>query len=185
MTTLAEIQSFLEDKTIAIIGNSESLLRERHGEAIDAFDAVIRINCGIPLGRRKALGSRTDILALALALSQYDIEKCFHPEFIMWMTPKREIMSPYLKEVAYIHDEQSWCELYDRVGSRPSTGCMMIDFIVRQTNYRAVGLFGFDFWKTKTWYIERSHIGPHVPHFEEQYISELSQQFHNISLIAS
>ena len=57
-------RSFLEDKTVAIIGPASSVLFEENGDEIDKYDVLIRINRGSELvdDKKEFVGSRTDVL---------------------------------------------------------------------------------------------------------------------------
>ncbi|WP_417708327.1 glycosyltransferase family 29 protein [Roseibium aggregatum] len=45
--------SSLEGKRVALVGNASSLRNARHGDLIDSFDVVVRMNLGYPLITRK------------------------------------------------------------------------------------------------------------------------------------
>ena len=62
---LEELQFYMKDKTIALIGNGARLLNKSDGNEIDSHDVVIRINGGAPFCEiekyKKILGKKHDI----------------------------------------------------------------------------------------------------------------------------
>lgn len=177
MIGLEELQNYLKDKTIAIVGNAQSILEIKHPE-IDASDVVIRINKGFPQGKEKYLGSRTDILALAVPLGMARIKEKFNPKCIIWINVKNANPTPVKTGNLFIYPQTFWDDLYCTLKSYPSTGCMVTDLILNRCNCKAkkVFLYGFDFWKTGTWYHREQNYyppHPHNPKKEEAYITGL------------
>jgi len=84
-----ELLSYLQDKTVAIVGPAPYLLGQNKGSIIDSYDVVIRIQHGIP--NTDDYGSRTDIIQSCLNLNygppliQYlkTIDKDKRPKFII------------------------------------------------------------------------------------------------------
>lgn len=172
-----DLQGYLKGKTVAIIGNSQSVLKAEHPE-IDGFDIVIRMNKGFPQGKEKHIGSRTDILAVAVPVGMMTIKEKFNPKYIVWINVNGANPAPGKAENLFIYPQKFWDDLYHALGDYPSTGCMVTDLILSRCNHNAkdVSLYGFDFWKTETWYhIEQDYYPrhPHNPEKEEIYIRDL------------
>ena len=51
------------NKHIVLVGNSVDSLTKKQGRDIDSFDLVVRFGKGVPTGKEKFIGSRTDIWA--------------------------------------------------------------------------------------------------------------------------
>lgn len=159
----------LKDKNVAIIGNAESVL-SRKKEIDNKHDVIVRMNRGFPKGKEEYIGSRTDILATSLPLSEQDIKENYNPKFIVWCTPKKELMTTYLRMNSIYYPIVNWNVLYSTLCARPSTGCMIFDFIYNYRNFKSLHLYGFDFWATNNWYTNRIHLAQHDPNQEKKYI---------------
>lgn len=61
-----EYRSFLENKSIAIVGPASSVMFEENGVFIDSHDVIVRINKGVELAKRQDkaayIGGKTDVL---------------------------------------------------------------------------------------------------------------------------
>ena len=66
--TAEDLQIFCEKKSIAIVGNSESLCSKNLGSNIDDHDVVVRFNRAMPRRNAKVThGRRTDIWSAAMS----------------------------------------------------------------------------------------------------------------------
>jgi hypothetical protein len=56
--------NWFKDKRVAIVGGSDSVLKEKLGEYIDGFDVVVRINKGVEIiaTQSEYVGEKTDVL---------------------------------------------------------------------------------------------------------------------------
>ncbi|PKM46517.1 MAG: hypothetical protein CVV05_02240 [Gammaproteobacteria bacterium HGW-Gammaproteobacteria-1] len=166
--TLDDIGHCLSGRRVALVGNSERLFES--DRQVDGYERVIRINNGHLAGRHHATaGSRTDVLALSLAV---DVSEPLFESvgLVMWMTPKHEMITPELAPFLTHYPQAQWDRLYAELGTRPSTGCMMFDFLIRNIGFASLTLLGFDFWRSPTWYTAASRPGPHSPENEERYV---------------
>lgn len=75
---------FLKDKTVALVGPSESISGTNKGHIIDKFDIVVRLNKSLPLPSKLAadIGTKTDILYNSLNTSDYPGQNKFYPELL-------------------------------------------------------------------------------------------------------
>lgn len=145
------LRNMLDGKTVAIIGNAESLFDEDRSEAIDAYDYVLRMNCGVRLSEEQ----------LRLTTRRCEIYTCsgygcINKDMETDRPKVRVSMSPRHRDKAHadiFYPIQWWRELQHEVGEgyRPTTGAMVIDMISRMP-VTGVGVFGMDHWKTKTFY---------------------------------
>jgi hypothetical protein len=160
-------------KTIAVVGNARSLLASAHGAAIDAHDVVLRMNRGLA-AVPGAQGSRTEILAFATFRGVADIHERFGARWHIWMSPKERDAAPrsQLPPMTEFYDLDRWQALHDHLGSRPSVGAMVLDYLSTK-DPRGVTVFGFDFKRSHTFYQQKQHIGPHDYRSEEAFCEEL------------
>jgi hypothetical protein len=164
--------SYLQRCSVALVGNAQSIFGTEHGAAIDNHDVVVRMNAGWVVDAR-CQGSRTDILCLSMGLDRTAVQDKFGNPQVIWMTPKRRMMHASLRKFGvYYYPKRCWRILKnDLSGSRPSTGAMAVDLFCRQLSVVNITLYGFDFKKTKTFYLEQDHVGPHRYDLEEQFVT--------------
>lgn len=180
--SFVELQSFLSGKSVAIIGNANSIFNDALGAEIDTHDVVIRINYGY-IKDPVAQGSKTTIWAGSVALNEREVQEHFAPAYAMWMTPKRRSLpdySPTFRRKLYMHPLEIWEILQKELAplgdgqARPTTGAMVVNFVVKHCSPSRVRLYGFDFFKTKTFYEKRLPKNkPHDFHAEEVWVEKL------------
>lgn len=164
-------QQLLKDKSIALLGNAESVLKKK--KDIDKFDIVARCNRGYPKGKEEYIGSRTDVLFLSIPSHDRVIKEEYDPKCIMWCTPLREGMSDWLLANTVSFSLDDWNDLVIIIGARPSTGCIAITYLVKYVAFKSLTLFGFDFWSTPNWYTGCKNIRNHSPVREREYIETM------------
>lgn len=161
--SLEPLKKLLKNKTVAIVGNSQKILNEKHGAEIESHDIVIRFNKGFPQGGPDALGKRTDILFLACTLSNIEL-KIFNATY----TVKRSNLC------------QNACDFdvskYDRCSlkqgrANPSTGFLAINFAL-STECKSIDLYGFDFFKSPTYYNPKDYKTLHDGQSEAVKVKE-------------
>lgn len=170
--TPGKLQEYLKDKKIAVIGNARTVLEEEHPE-IDGYDVIIRFNKGKPNGKEKHIGSRTDILSLCIPFSE-DMKQ-LKPKYIIWLDIDGRNPLTLLDDEVFVYLYEP--ELRRILGVPPSSGCMIIDFLIRKCGCRPEDLFlyGFDFFKSGTWYrgADVKYNCPHAGDIEKRYVQEL------------
>jgi hypothetical protein len=167
---------FFTNQRVALFGNAKSVLLTE--KEIDAkYDIICRMNSGFPKGKEQYIGTRTDILFLSTPLTEEEI-KIYNPIYLIWCTPKHEKMTEYIKANALIYPESDWQILHDKLGHRPSTGMMAINILLNMSSlWTSLSLYGFDHWKTETWYTNRIAPCHHNPEAEKQYLEEIMSNF--------
>ena len=157
----AELDRALAGKRVALVGNARSLAQQRHGQAIDAADLVVRINRA-PMPAAASHGTRTDWLALAVRLPEADRLR-LNPQRILWMSPKRKRLDWRSASGPgfYLHPLPDYRALAARLGAPPTTGAMMIDLCLRSRLSR-LDLFGFDFFASRS--LSGRRTAEQVPH---------------------
>jgi hypothetical protein len=169
---------WLAGKSVAIVGNAQSLLDDcRYGAIIDSFDVVVRMNAGA-VRDPHAQGSRTDLLAISTLLEDKAILQ-FAATHIILMSPRRRTDMPVqcgaLAYSWFFYPLEWWRKLNLDLGARPSTGAMVIDLICRHSHARQVDVFGFDFKRSPTFYADQDSKGPHDFVREERFVVELAE----------
>lgn len=167
---MQELMAYLENKNIALVGNAKSIFDKTRD--IDKHEVIIRLNKGTPNGKEAFIGKRTDVLAVSMDLTKIEIKGLFgDPKFLMYMTPhNRENLSWHLSNNASFYPKLNWRVLKRTLEARPSTGCMMFDFLWNYIEFSELHIYGFDFMKSPNWYTEKIHVGPHNYEAEEHYI---------------
>ena len=155
--SLAEIQKFCEGKRICLIGNANSVLKEKRD--MDSFDVIGRMNRGMPQGKEEFIGSRTNILFLSTHMSGENIRSSFNPRFVVWMTACNRLASSWVLDNAIQNPVEDWEALYDKLSINPTTGLMALNFILKHIDFKDLTIYGFDFFTTKTWYNTRVDSG--------------------------
>lgn len=159
-------------RRVLLVGNAESLLTVGVPD-VRAADVIVRMNRGGEMTRQHPiLGTRTDILLISGFRERLDEFLDTNPQ-VVWMTPRWRDHLP-ADQVARLdfYPLEWWQALSDRLGHRPSTGCMGVDLLSRLVEGGELHLHGFDFWKTPTHYTGRSRPGPHSPEAEEAFARE-------------
>jgi len=172
MKNLIELKHYFLDKKVCLIGNANSVLNVE--KDYSRYDIICRMNYGTPVGNEKYLGSRTDVLFTSAPLSKEYIIENFSPYYIIWMTPKIEIATRWVKENIYgRYSIEDWYKLYNTLNARPTTGCMTIDFLVKYISFASLNVFGMDFYKSNDWCHDKPVRPVHNPKAEEVYILNL------------
>lgn len=140
---LTQLKDLLKNKRVAIVGNSSKILEKTQGAEIEKHDIVIRFNKGFPQGKPEALGKRTDILFLACTLSNLEL-KIFNAKY----TVKR---SNLCQNVCNFNLDKSDRRQLKQGGAQASTGFVAINLAL-SAGAKNIDLYGFDFFKSPTYY---------------------------------
>lgn len=177
------IQGICFEQDVAIVGNAQSLLDRNLGDEIDSHDIVVRLNKGVTIEKN---GHKCDIHCASGREGIVDPQdfKTEIPQISFWMTPKYREMAP---SHFYLFPEMSWRNLKMRAlpggADRPTTGLMAI-YMILQTGAANINLYGFDFWQTKTFYLDRRGSRPaHNPAKERDFVDELIRGDSRLRLI--
>ena len=148
---------FLKDKSIALVGNANSLFDGHYGEVIDSYDVVCRINRGFTNIIPKfhlSTGKRTDILFINLFktidkhINLYSkTEMLKHTYFFFQMSDTKDSRDNE-KMPKYIFND-----LVEQLGGyNPSTGMRCLYYLHNQISFKKCGIFGFDWKKTPSYF---------------------------------
>lgn len=147
-----QISEMLHGKNIAIVGNSKSVIGKKF--PVDSHDVVIRINgaWNLPNELQESVGVRLDILCISEAKKNLEYLINNIPN-VIFMSPKnRNFISKKSSNSLYFYPEEWWLSLYKQLGSRPSTGCMVVDMVSRLIGTGSLTLYGFDFFQNASWH---------------------------------
>lgn len=169
-------ESSVRNKTVAVVGNASSLLQHDFGEIIDACDLVIRMNLGF-VQRPESQGSRTDIVVTSIPIEMKDLLETYSPQGVIWATSKRRrIPADYYHNKHFhfeLHPLHHWWALRWRLEARPSTGAILLNYLWSRCSARQVSVFGFDGFRSPTFYESRKDIGPHCKESEDAFVSRI------------
>lgn len=158
----------LAGRTVALVGNAQSLSHEALGHDIDGCDLVVRLNSAPGCGQASH-GSRTDWLASSMFPPGRRIRR-INPGILLWMSPRHRVMAyaAYGWRVPLvIYPVGFWRTLCTTLGARPSTGAMAVDLLTRCGEYAELRLYGFDFFQSGSLSQRNLHSPP--PHdFERE-----------------
>lgn len=169
-----EIQTLIQKfkgKSIALVGGAQSIFNDTYGAQIDAAETVIRINRSYPKKERYQ-GKKTDLLALSCDINRLRHWFYYNNAPILWMTPKRDSLQNWINRYKqlFLYDVTDYNRLSAELdGNRPSTGAMILDFIVNHLQPEELSLYGFDFKKTNTLFTKKQKLGPHNWDIERLY----------------
>lgn len=174
--TLAEL---VAHQSIALVGNSEAILRQCPAEIIDRHDLVIRINRGLPrvIGE-KAIGCRTSIWATAKYWP--DLDPPADCAAILWMKltemGKRHLAElrasrPKVPIVEWPQKFEDECREY--VGADPGTGIRLLWWLRTYTSMRSVSVYGMDCWDVPSHWSGKKNTKNHYPELERQAMLRL------------
>lgn len=180
--SLDKIQKFCKGKNICLIGNADSVLRKK--KDIDSFDVVCRMNRGKPEGKEEYLGSRTDIHFLSTSMSRKNIQHAFSPRFIVWMTICNRLAHPWVMANAIQNPPEDWKALQKALRINPTTGFLALNFVLKHIDFKSLTIYGFDFFKTKTWYNTKIDSGQkHSGEKEKVLVMNMIKGRKNVSLL--
>lgn len=188
MGSLIALQELCEGKSIAIVGNAQSLLDMNLGEEIDSHDIVVRINQSVSSQKHilDRIGHKCDIYtASGTGMVPVRFHKTTVPKLCFYMTTlNRDSALDYF----HFFPEEMWYTLQKELNAgkdiRPSTGLMTIYMILNATKFKSLNIYGFDFWETKTFYNPSLYVAKtHRPKSEKEYILDMISKYDNVKLI--
>lgn len=164
---IEEIGKHITGKSVAIVGNAQSIFTKNNGEKIDNHDFVIRFNRGF-IFKEKSQGKRTDLLLLACEPTDEEIAS-YNARFVCNRSKH------YHNKTKYTITNSQRQLMKDRIGSQPSTGFMAVD-ICMNFGAKSIDLYGFDFEKTPTYYNPVGYVTKHNYSKEEEIIRDYERQ---------
>lgn len=153
------MKEWFENKSVALVGNAQSLFDLKLGEEIDSHEVVVRLNKAAMLINRfdaeKSHGKRTDVW---IFWSVQEYHKYFkdHPTIKKMHAGHQFRQNNKIKEVDFIYPDHLYTELKKVAGPRknPTTGFIAIDYVLH-CEPSSLSIYGFDWKETPT------HTDPH------------------------
>lgn len=174
------MEQWFENKSVAVVGNAQSLFENSYGKLIDSHDVVCRINVGIKIIDPEAQGSKTDIHVFSkwewmesLRLLDYT-RKNLHTSFKGRNKDNFRVSYFSLDRYTLLKNK---LELSKK--EKLSTGFLLLDYIQNSTS-NIISVFGFD-WKETPTYYENDPVyntkrdvkkDPHIYDKEKKYCKE-------------
>ena len=174
------MKEWFEGKTVALIGNAESLFCKEHGSEIDSHNVVVRLNKAAMLYERfdvaKSHGTKTDIW-MFWRTAEY--KKYFHkidPHIKKMHMGHQDRNKINVTEVDFVYPNELYTPLKLKAGkhSNPTTGFIAIDYIL-YCQPALLSIYGFDWKETPTWTDPTRKKEKNCPHdfeTERKYCSD-------------
>jgi len=187
------MKSWLDNKTVAVVGNSQSLFNMKHGSDIDSHDVVIRINRSASICFKDTYpnldlthGTKTDIWAFSFAdTMKSPLNKNYEKvEYLIQMNSKskNKVEHPFrfdcIENSEIIELRKNLNELYDDEVENyaPSTGLRVLNHVEKYFPDK-VDVYGFDWKETPTFYDIKKRTRklemPHETHHNHNYFLEM------------
>ena len=181
-TNLIEIEEFLKDKNVCLLGNSRSILKNKKN--IDRYDIICRMNRGCSQGKEEYIGKRTDILFISTKFRD-NLRSNFNAKYVIWMTKSQGLATKWIKEKAFQNPSEDWEELKTRFpdDKLPPTGILTIQFLLKYINFKSLTVYGFDFFETGTHYHNLKRFPWHEGDIEKKLILKWINERKNVEII--
>lgn len=175
------MKEWFEGKSVALIGNAESLFSKSYGTDIDSHDVVVRLNKAAMLYERfdvaKSHGKRTDIW-MFWRTGEYNKHFSKIDSKIKKMhMGHQERNRINMKEVDFVYPNALYEPLKKIAGNHnnPTTGFMAIDYILH-CEPRLLSIYGFDWKETPTFTDptrKKEKMCPHDYETEKKYCVDM------------
>jgi hypothetical protein len=163
-TGTEKLKAMVHGKSVAIVGNAQSLFGKNLGSEIDAHDVVIRLNRGFIVDPSQQ-GSRTDIIGTARPLSLEQIQR-YNPKLVYWLFWRWWRLPTWNAETwekTEVVPVSLWRKANKQLSKRPTSGFVMVNTILDHTSSTRVNTFGFDFYETPNFYRGAKMGNAHKP----------------------
>lgn len=177
----------LQNKRVAVVGNSLSLFDRNYGNSIDGHDIVCRINRGFVDVPEKSHGKKINLIFSSSWKTIDDLylkhihanDEYMHVRYVLCSPKEREIVPRVDRNMYFYYPLEMYEKLKNEklrlsLNKRPSTGSMTLDILL-ECNCKSISVFGFDWKKTPTFYSINKKSHPHCFETEKKY-------FHNIGI---
>lgn len=182
------MENYVENKSVALIGNAESLFDSQHGSDIDDHQVVIRINNSAIFYNdnscRHSVGTKIDIWAFWDWLRHATSMTTDKPNRMIEFESSNNYLKLDLnmgsKESPFVYkDNEFGLDIKQRCRKEtgnPSAGLICL-YLLNELNPSVVNVYGFDFKKTKTFHHNTNMVDGnrwdsfyrHDYAFEEEY----------------
>jgi hypothetical protein len=153
---LGKFRPSFDGKTVALVGNAQSLFGAGLGSEIESAAVVARMNFGF-VRSSDDQGTRTDALFFATKMGRSEAKHQFGCDHFIWSSTKRDtialgfLLQP--RSIAFVPLEDVM-RLEAQIHARPSTGLVALHLLLNRLGAAEVRLYGFDWKATGTFYEE-------------------------------
>ena len=161
------MKEWFENKTVAVIGNAQSIFKKEYGKEIDSHDVIVRINRGLKIKDQKYQGSKTNVWMFNL------YNQKLH-EFYLDIDDKNYFKMQMNEDVSnrffdYSYKREYYLELEGHFKpKKPTTGIRCLDYIFK-CEPKHVDVYGFDWKETPTFYDRFANDTAHDYLKEKEY----------------
>lgn len=161
--SLSEIQNFVKDKNVLLVGNSVAALDRVQGELIDSYDIVVRFGKGMPHGKEKSIGAKTDIWVTGGFRSGM---RNLLPDEVKVLFSASTANNSAVPEIGYEHTLMYTPEEIQNINTvlgqtnnkRLSTGALAAYYFKHEVKtYRSLTFINFDMFSISTKFIAKQH----------------------------
>lgn len=164
---IKDVLKYIKGKSVAIVGNAQSIFDKTNGKEIDNHEIVIRFNRGFPT-KPESQGTKTSIIILACELT-LDEKASYKAMYSINRSRNTRCGNYTISD----HDRAL---LKARIGSQPSSGFMAIEMCL-VAGVKSIDLYGFD-GITPTYYNPEGYITQHNYTKEQELIRQLNLAIH-------
>jgi hypothetical protein len=164
--------------SVALVGNANSLFDYKYGGQIDQCDIVCRINRGVKIKNAECQGGRCDLAFFNVA-SEFSSFWKICPEYYHLSLKDRDKQK---KETKFFPEIYYAALSANLGGKRPSSGLMVLYWVAQHMNVQ-IKIYGFDWYKTKTYYHSRKRQKlAHDFDLEKDYVQTVMVKNYNIEI---
>lgn len=176
----------VKGKTVAVVGNANSLFGRNLGPEIDQHDVIIRINRGF-VRKPMQQGSRTDIVGTSRPIRTAQIVERYRPKRVMWLFWRWWRLPTWTPEIwrkTEVIPLALWHDAYKKIKWRPTSGFVMLNLLINHTEAKQISIYGFDFYETPNFYRpEKNRPGVHSPEIEKLVLLEMIKTRPTVKII--
>ena len=172
---VSQLRNLVDGKSVALIGNAESLFDLGLGKEIDGHDVVIRLNRGF-VRDAASQGSRTDVIGTGQPLSLDQINNQYRAKLVYWLSHRWWRMPRWSAarwQAVEVIPYKNLTAINKEVRLRPTSGYVMIRNLMEHTRPREVNIYGFDFYKTPNFYAKPRDVPCHDTNDERERVLRL------------
>lgn len=147
-----QLSEWIDNKTIAIVGNAKKLLDKTYGTHIDSHEIVIRINKGFTLANIKyknTHGCKTDLVMVNLIRTIKCFPKYGKIPYSIIQTSQCNPSGPFANNVEFSLRNSMMKFLLDEMLPAKATTGLRVLHVISLLKPKSVSVFGFD-WKQES-----------------------------------
>jgi hypothetical protein len=171
---------WFENKSVALVGNAESLFSKEYGPEIDKHDIVVRLNKAAMLYERfdaeKSHGTKTNIWMFWRTAEYQKFFDKIDPQIKKMHMGHQDRNKINITLIDHIYPNELYNPMKNAAGkhNNPTTGFMAIDYILH-CKPSLLSMYGFDWKETPTWtdpLRKKDKLCPHDFEAERKYCVE-------------